>query len=345
MTQFESDDFDARGLTDSDLDSETFVWPDGEAAEASKIAGAALGLLELCSQGRFRTVNLPLMDRIGVHVEASLERRGVVRMTSRRGVDIEVASGTATNYVRLDPSDRGIVGFDLSAERRIAFTLSDGREIDVVLKGDTATFRTLAESLSFVQIDPPDVAAWCEAVGDSWLRNYLSSYVARQDPWHAALAAALFLRLRELTLDQTRVAANRLVNGERDPEADPALVWMSRLTSAQVSGVFNLALAEADSLIGALEDLDSQVDDDSDLWRETLHSVSVRRDDLEAIASVLRGRAPLAVDELLPVLEYLDSIGKRMISSLSEQPEINDPRLRRVAIANPFAWWLRGEPT
>lgn len=283
---------------------------------------------------------------MGVEVIFAREQPDLWIVSQRQGRDLEVRSlqvDAPFAGCRRSPDEPGVVYLDMELA-------GEGALIETA-EGMVLLRRVGRECLFWpVQLAPPlsvdpmvfvesPVASWLEDCDDAWLRQELASYLDAGS-WGGAVAAGLYGRLmRHSDEALARAWQKALHGGELDDEVHRAWLWAASLTGAQVDALEGLFLQEVVMLEEALAELRDQDADEGGFARAWL-SFLIRRDDLEAVAALLR-HGPRGRAHLDGMCEALDKAGEVMARSMDVFPSIEGhARLVRVAEEEALpGWW------
>jgi hypothetical protein len=183
----------------------------------------------------------------------------------------------------------------------------------------------------------PPLDDWIEAVMDDQVK-VLAAGRLQADRWVETTVAGVLARLQ--TSGTASDARARLAAMRDGRDTSPALkprLWMRSFSPVQRDVVERFARVRARSMASRLASLlDRLTPDTPDLveaWRTLCHE----RDDLEGVRVLLREAG--AGGQLEEALREADATGRAARFSWPREFDVDDKRLRRVALSNPGAWW------
>lgn len=194
--------------------------------------------------------------------------------------------------------------------------------------------------------DPP-IDAWDQA-DDTTLNAMTQKRAMQADRWERTLVAGMVARLVEPPPGTARARLQGLMSGTdsgaQSATGGPAVPagprsWFRQLSAGHRALVARRAVGRGQVLAADLGDCrDALVPTNQRLastWRDLCH----RRDDLEGVRVLLRSADAREVEALEAVLRDVDALGKAVRFSWPPEIEVDDERLRRVALSDPGAWW------
>lgn len=211
-----------------------------------------------------------------------------------------------------------------------------------ILKFPADLFRAVRESLTHEA--PPwwnVEGAWRRLWGpdmwdsaDAWTLGKMREHLDLNDPFHAAVAAGTFLRLRELEPQER----GRLPRVE---ESWPHL-WVREIPPEGREKLARRAIARVLALGYDLDRLREELDPDDEVWRDDLLDFCRDRDDLEGVRVLLNWAG--AGRELEPFLACFDEEARLFVRSIPVV-ELDDEQLYRASVTCPTSWWTSLLPT
>jgi hypothetical protein len=181
------------------------------------------------------------------------------------------------------------------------------------------------------------VRDWCRNSGDEWLtRLLLERLDSIGGSWEEAVAVGTYARLRRRPREETRAAIDSILAGGVDEDLARPRRWARSLSAEQVRTIEDLGFSVIERLQGEIEDLGRSVDESDPRWRAAFMRICRERDDLAGIQLVLVDAG--TAEDFSSALSNLDEQAGRLAGRLGTT-KIPDVRLRRVALAEPGAWW------
>jgi hypothetical protein len=231
---------------------------------------------------------------------------------------------------------------------------------------DRSEVYPLVASLALEPLAPipaPEFEMWLADCRDSWLAGELEALVSAGDDWSLAVASGAFVRLMEpaavgqglvvrrldpggwppSTRAPSATAASQRVEALLRGEVDETLArprrWIRGLTPEQIRTVEQLALAEADRLMEALDEVVEATESATTDWSSEWVALCQSREDLEGVRVLLTevGRH----EALGRALATLDREGRRTSLGIPLARVPADEKLSRAHRIDPDAWWGR----
>ncbi len=188
--------------------------------------------------------------------------------------------------------------------------------------------------------DNPPVEVWMEQADDPTGKTMTPGHVEQADRWARTLIAGMLARLAAPRAGSAPARLQAMMSGAPNAEAaESPRHWFGQLAVEHRALIARRAIAHGQILAADLEDCrDALVPTNPRLastWLDLCH----RRDDLEGVRVLLRSADATQAEALEVVLRAVDAVGKLDRFSWPPEIEVDDERLRRVAIADPVAWW------
>jgi hypothetical protein len=183
---------------------------------------------------------------------------------------------------------------------------------------------------------PAFLAEWLDARSseDPWLAGDLRELREWKEPWHAAVAAGRFMRLRELSREQRDLCIQRSLSGEVDPDSEAPRLWARGLSEDQLETLFDLAVATVNKAHDDIDHLDKEVGrSDETYWQRRLQMFLCERDDLESVKLVLKGTS--VGQDICDLVEGYDDALRNGVEAL---PELSR-RCEQLDRAGELDWW------
>ncbi len=338
------------GLEGVELGEQVEVpWPAGAPGEAQSLATIGVTLAALYSSMGFSAVADAVTARAGLFLERGRDAAHVLRVTSdsERRLDLRVGNvdpTTAAAAVYRPADEPGVLLLDL---RRLDIAAVFGPTGGLVVRVSDSGVQIAHVSApltieSLAPIEAP-VEQWAQAAGDAWVSEQVAAQLSYRSTWSTGVAAGMVARLVEPASGAgARAALQKLLRGEVDPAVAAPRQWARQLTDAEVRTLNDLALAKVDVLHREIDALADDVHEDRPHWRERWRRLCHHRDDVENVRVLLHeaGRAEVLNEALLD----LDRAGESLRLSVPWTDDLADERARRVASADPLAWWGTYQP-
>ena len=270
-------------------------------------------------------VRSAVADRCGVVLHRLAEFPNVVLVESRDGSTLSPL--TALEAVHLRPD--GVLLVDQARLRGdvAIIRLPDGAA--VALWGEQRVNLGALARTRFIRCLPPcpELEGWLADCHDEWLNDDVRELLESPlDPAWAQLRAAA--RLERFGFD------------ESDDITAPSRVrsWARAWSSEAVDEVESEVGTRAELLIDDLRSAETAALNVEPTWPIQLLSVLRRRDDLDAVHTLLRAHRPSTA--LQATLQHLDEEGSDVTTALPPW-EPDEEWMWRVSIGLPDAWWVQ----
>lgn len=273
--------------------------------------------------------------------EAALQVSGEARIlrciADRAEGWLAMAGREFESYLSTDPLNAAVVDIAARTTGAISLWLRSGKGLLLEFDEDGFTYTPVetAAAAPFRNLGFPDVLSDAHELGDSWLEGELRRMLAEPTLWNRVAALGSFVRLRRYPFRQS---AGRGGGGPsvRNETVVSAYRWARTLN--------HYSLVELDDrLRDACDRLEVGIDSwvgastKSD-WPGTVVELCLLREETEAVFQVLDGRGPLL---LWQRLMSLDGRAAPLAAGLPQESSSDNERLRRIAEADPWAWWAK----
>lgn len=274
---------------------------------------------------RFVPAAVPALDECGACVELLESWPGIAKFMAAAGTGIEVrGAGLSPHGLITDRDDPGTVFMDLAATGPVV-VVTGGAGVACWLDNDRIVFRAVL----FPVIVPPMGAVeapllrWCDSLSDQWLASEIRARARAGHGWQTVVAVGLLDRLLPPGMEVTGQEIYR---------------WVTELDASTREIIEEIAVADAESMAGALLDIELEPAPDDPAWQEQVLAACHRRDDLEGVRRILQeAGAGLGLNA---ALEEIDEQGLSLRFALPWF-SLDDERLRRVAARDVEAWWAQ----
>jgi hypothetical protein len=188
--------------------------------------------------------------------------------------------------------------------------------------------------------DPP-IDVLMEQPDDAPLNAMTQERAKHADRWERTLILGMLARLAAPVAGNPRARLQAMMSGAPSLTEAPLSprLWFGQLTARHRALIARRAIAHGQILVADLEDCrDALVPTNQRLaatWLDLCH----RRDDLEGVRVLLRSVDVSEVEALETALRDVDAVGKADRFSWPPEIEVDDERLRLVALSDPGAWW------
>lgn len=304
---------------------ESLDWPADQVAEGTGVAKAAV-----FTALTFLPVGSPLAVQLGLRLARSIERPDVVEVSA----DWPLVARVDTGEIQSDPDDPGTLYLANGTARLQA---RGGLDAVLSLQAGRLALLDCSGSAALAPEALPPPPPWWREGGDTWVSREAESQLLRGSSFGNAVAAGVYERLHEPTPEQQKAVVAAALAGRLVGESVRVRQWTRSLTPAQVETLEELALAAGERWFEGAEHLDPPRPRDP-AWIDGLCELCHARDDLECALVVLRAAG--AGRRLASVLEAIDRRGA-LIESQCRGVELDDERLRRVLVGQPWAWWAQ----
>lgn len=189
----------------------------------------------------------------------------------------------------------------------------------------------------------PPLDDWIAQMNDSWLQTVTEQTLPGADPWTRTALAGQITRLATHELPDVAVATaagggiSALLGLVSALPAMHPRMWARTLDARALAAIEEHARRRAVALEDDLQDLLDTLSADPTGVRRIWTRLCHRRDDIEGVRVLLREGG--LGDTLDALLRGTDRVGRSARINLVPGVDTDDERLRRVALADPSAWW------
>lgn len=273
--------------------------------------------------GRFCESRSELLDQVGLTLAVLDAEPTLLKLTSIDGEPLEVIATQSAPIAVQDRDDPGTVFVDARGPGCAVLLASRGAGVLVAEEGAgwTQVFLPIPERPA----TPIESLAleWCRAQGDAALEECIASILGQPDPIAHAVAVGAFKRLAALPAEPIELLQS-VLRGEMNGALAMPHRWFRALDPAQRSEVERIACERASNLHTAL------------LEHAPGHDDAIAREDLEGLRALLVESGAGA--RLCALIASVDRLGLQHARSRLTP---TDDRLRRAAVLDRDAWWLR----
>ncbi|HQP36451.1 MAG TPA: hypothetical protein PLI95_14785 [Polyangiaceae bacterium] len=273
--------------------------------------------------GRFCETRSELLEQVGLTLGSLDAEPALLKLTSIDGEPLEVIATQSAPIAVQDRDDPGTVFVDARGPGCAVLLASRGSGVLVAdaAAGWTQVFLPIPERPAS-PIESP-VLEWCRAQDSAPLEQCIASILRQPDPIAHAVAVGAFKRLAALPVEPIDLLQSVLRGEMNGPLAMPHR-WFRALDPAQRSEVERIACERASSLHTALRQ------------HAPTHADAIAREDLEGLRALLVESGAGA--RLCALIAPVDRLGLRHPRTRLTP---TDDRLRRAAMVDRDAWWLR----
>jgi hypothetical protein len=244
------------------------------------------------------------------------------------------------SYLATDPHNSAVVDIVARTSGAISLWLRSGKGLLLEFDegGFTYTPVEAAAAAPYQDLGLPDVLGAARGFGDSWLEDALRRLLAEPTLWNRVVALGAFVRQQRRPIHQS--FAEPLGAGSVTPVRDETVVGAYRW--ARTLNHYSLVELD-DRLREACEELEAGLDrwcepTAGEDWPGRLVELCLLREEVEAVFQILDGRGPLLLWQRLMTL---DARAAPLAFRLPKDVSTDDEGLRRIAEADPWAWWAR----
>ncbi len=273
--------------------------------------------------GRFCETRSELLDQVGLTLGVLDAEPALLKLTSIDGEPLEVIATQSAPIAVQDRDDPGTVFVDARGPGCAVLLASRGAGVLVADAGAgwTQVFLPIPERPA-LPIESP-VLELCRAQGSAPLEERIASILKRPDPIAHAVAVGAFKRLAALPAEPIELLQSVLRGETNGPLAMPHR-WFRALDPAQRSEIERIACERATTLRAALSE------------HAPTHDDAIAREDLEGLRALLVESGTGA--RLCALIAAVDRLG---LPHARSRRTPADDRLRRAAMLDRDAWWLR----
>lgn len=205
---------------------------------------------------------------------------------------------------------------------------------------------SLPESSDFsFSVDSP-LREWMARSNDTWAIERTEEKLRIDDPWAHLAAVGFFHRFeREENLRQRRQLLSQFLAGKTLPQRVRAFKWLATLSDETIDKLASLTLEAVNLLYDEIYELREDFEFGEDIDPKRVLSMLYLRDDIESALLLLNTTS--ARRRLKDATKSVDILGEELVNDFRIELDIlDDERLRRATVLNPFAWWgaLAREP-
>lgn len=188
--------------------------------------------------------------------------------------------------------------------------------------------------------DPP-IDIWTEQPDSAAVVAMMQERAMHSDRWERTLIVGMLARLAVPEADSAGAWLHAMMSSAPDREGPPASPrrWFGQLSTHHRASIARRAVARGQVLAADLEDCRAALVPTNQRLASTWLDLCQRRDDLEGVRVLLRSAEPSEAEALEAVLREVDALGKASRFSWPPEIVVDHERLRRVALADPVAWW------
>jgi hypothetical protein len=342
MKRLSDDDRVALGMLHASVEKLVSVeWSSENVGQGRGAGEAALGLSDLVDSDfagcRFVKPRLPHLEALGVTIRLLQDYPGIVQFTGPTGEPLSFRSVNPPVGLRLDKEHAGTAFLDLT---RLGPTIVSQGQVSVLVVGDAEALSIgllqYHDNLSWVS--PPNFEDWLRSDTDAWLLQAVQDRASVRRLWDVAASVGVFARLFEPdSVERAREMAGRMRKGSLVETFAAPRRWARELATESRRV---LEAAARDELAEIEEDIRALRFETDDTVTRVLR-VCHRRDDVEGVRLLLREAT--GADVLAGAATLVDQLGNEWRLTLPFQFLIEDERLRRIALADPQAWWRGGD--
>lgn len=280
-------------------------------------------------------------DEMGFQLHHYYEWPELIRILPPMGMSMELVVGDSEEGVYEMSS--GQISIDFSERRQPVALVNEDQEGLVLHMEDShlqvGQLLKIPESPSFDDLDTP-LEQWLEDCGDEWIVEEGRKRLATGDSWEELVGLGHLARHEEVESSEREALVEQLLQGGVIEGKERVLRWADdTLDDAAARRLAARTVTALDGLFEELEELRRDFERGEEIESELVIPVWERRDDVQSVWYLLRGREELE-EMLRPLIDDVDELGRELVDDYRlENVAATSTQLRRASLSEATAWW------